>query len=368
MAAEIPRRRDHDRHHEREPAIAGRDPGEAREAAREAGHHGHHAVDRLVEQAALIRLAVVQHDAVGVLVDPDEGHAQVGLAAVALGIERNQRAADAPGEQRAAERIGERAPDHVPRDRDRAVAKIENDLVGEDPEHARKARQQQRGLHKADREDGRELGQVLGVLLDALVGIDADLAGKAQHVDAFADQPLVEKVVGQPFAQPDVDHRLQPGLADHQHQQTAGDHGEDHELGHERRHVPLPDRLIEGALPAVEPDLRGRVGADDGDHADRKQLEAAPAGRAADGAQQGRELGDDAIAPQGRSGSGRRLRWRRFFSSVHVLHPELIGLLATRRTARRRAPAAIEIGHAGRRLEAPCYRASAPTGVVRAAG
>ena len=208
MAAEIPRRRDHDRHHEREPAIAGRDPGEAREAAREAGHHGHHAVDRLVEQAALIRLAVVQHDAVGVLVDPDEGHAQVGLAAVALGIERNQRAADAPGEQRAAERIGERAPDHVPRDRDRAVAKIENDLVGEDPEHARKARQQQRGLHEADREDGRELGQVLGVLLDALVGIDADLAGKAQHVDAFADQPLVEKVVGQPFAQPDVDHRL----------------------------------------------------------------------------------------------------------------------------------------------------------------
>ena len=150
MAAEIARRRDHDRHHEREPAIAGRDPGEAREAACEAGHQGHHAVDRLVEKAALIRLAIVQHNAVGVLADTHERDAQIGLPCVALGIERNERAADAPGEQRAAERIGERAPDHVARDRNRAVAEIENDLVGEDPEHAHEADEQQGRLQQAD--------------------------------------------------------------------------------------------------------------------------------------------------------------------------------------------------------------------------
>ena len=102
IAVEITRRRDHDRHHHREPAIAGRDPGEAREAAREAGHHGDHAVDRLVEKAALIRLAIMQHNAVGVLVDAHERDAQIGLPCIALGIERNERAADVPGEQRAA--------------------------------------------------------------------------------------------------------------------------------------------------------------------------------------------------------------------------------------------------------------------------
>ena len=111
---------------------------------------------------------------------------------------------------------------------------------------------------------------MLGVLLDALIGIDADLAREAQQVDAFAYQPLVEQVMRQPFAQPYVHHRAQPGLADDQHQQSAGDHREDHELGDEPRHVPLLDRLVEGALPAVEPDLPGRVGADDDDHAQRE--------------------------------------------------------------------------------------------------
>ena len=133
-----------------------------------------------------------------------------------------------------------------------------------------KLEEQQRGLQQADREGGREVGQVLGVLLDALIGIDADLAREAQHVDALRYQPLVEQVMSQPFAQPYVGHRPQPGLADDQHQQTAGDHYENHELGYESRHVPLLDRLVEVALPDVEPDLPGRVGADDDDHAQRK--------------------------------------------------------------------------------------------------
>jgi hypothetical protein len=46
-----------------------------------------------------------------------------------------------------------------------------------EPEHAGEAREQQRGLQQTDRKNGREVRQVLGVLLDALVGIDADLSG-----------------------------------------------------------------------------------------------------------------------------------------------------------------------------------------------
>ena len=270
VAAEIARRRHHDRDHERKPAIAGRDPGKAREAACQAGHQGHHAVDRLVEQAALIRLAIVQDDSVSVLADTHERDAQICLPCVALVIERDKRAADVPSEQRTAQRISERAPDHVAWDRDAPSADPEYHLVGEDPEHAHKAHEQQGGLQQADREDGREVAQVLGVLLDALIGIDADLAREAQQVNAFADQPLVEQVMRQPFAQPDVNHLPQPGLADDQHQQTARDHSKDYELGHEIRHVPLLDRLVEVALPDVEPDLPGRVGANYDDHAERQ--------------------------------------------------------------------------------------------------
>ena len=208
---------------------------------------------------------------VGVLVDAHQREAQIGLARVALGIERNQRATDAPGEQRAAERIGERAPDHVARDHEAAIADVEHHLRGEHPEHADEADEQQRRLQQADRKRRRELGQVLRVLVDALVRIDPDLAGEAQQVGALGREPLVEQVVGQPFPQPDLDHFLQPGLGHDQHEQAAGDDQEDEELGHEGRHVLLLDRVVEGALPDVEPDLPSGIGADHDDDRDRQE-------------------------------------------------------------------------------------------------
>jgi hypothetical protein len=59
-----------------------------------------------------------------------------------------------------------------------AVAEIENDLLGEEPEHAGAAREQQRGLQQTDRKDGREVRQVLGgVLLDERSGFEIDEGG-----------------------------------------------------------------------------------------------------------------------------------------------------------------------------------------------
>ena len=81
---------------------------------------------------------------------------------------------------------------------------------------------------------------------------------------------------------------------------------------------------VEGALPAVDADLRGGVGADDGDHANRKQPEPAPAGEPASAPQQRHELSDDAVAPQERSGSGRRPHRRRLFCNVDMPRPECI--------------------------------------------
>ena len=136
---------------------------------------------------------------------------------------------------------------------------------------------------------------MLRVLVDALVRIDADRAGEAQHVGALGREPLVEQVVGQPFAQPDLEHFLQPGLGDDQHEQAAGDHRENEELGHERRHVPLLERVVEGALPDVEADLSCGVRADHDDDRDRQQGQTAAVGRGAQGAQKGQELSDDAL-------------------------------------------------------------------------
>ena len=137
---------------------------------------------------------------------------------------------------------------------------------------------------------------MLRVLLDALVGIDADLAGEAQQVGALGREPLVEQVVGQPFAQADVGHLPQPGLGDDQHEQAAGDHHEDQELGREGRDVLLLDRVVEGALPAVEPDLPRGVGADDDDDARCQETQPAAVGRGGQRPRHHHQLRDDAIA------------------------------------------------------------------------
>ena len=74
-----------------------------------------------------------------------------------------------------------------------------------------------------DGEVGREIDQMPGILVDALVGIDPDLAGMGQEIGALRRQPAVEQIVGEPLAQPDLEHLLQPGLRHDQHQQAADD-------------------------------------------------------------------------------------------------------------------------------------------------
>ena len=59
----------------------------------------------------------------------------------------------------------------------------------------------------------------------------------------------------------------------------------------EGRDVPLLDRVVERALPAVEPDLADGVQADDEDDAGRQQADRPPVPRRAERAPQGQDLG-----------------------------------------------------------------------------
>ena len=67
-------------------------------------------------------------------------------------------------------------------------------------------------------------------------------------------------MVGQPFAQADLEHLLHPGLPDHERQQDADDGEEDQQL---MRQAPAGSAALsgveEGAMPLVEPDLADHV-------------------------------------------------------------------------------------------------------------
>ncbi len=319
---EVTGRRDQNRRNQREPAVARGHPGQSREVAGQLSHHGHDAIDRVIEDPALLRFAAMERDALGILADADQGKAELRLAGITGGIERDQRAADPPGEPGTAERVAERAPDHVARNHEAAIADHEDDLGRQHPEHADEADQKQRGLQQADPEIGRQLDQMAGVLLDALVGIGPDLAGLRQEIGALWRQPAVEQVVSEPFPQPDLEHLLQPGLPDHQHQQSADDQSEHEKLQAERCQVAVLDRIEEAALPRVEPDLAHRIGADHQDDPGRQQAQPAPIRRPCKRGQQRAQLGAHAVvSSRGYRGPGGAATDGVLVQIAHVAHP-----------------------------------------------
>ena len=134
-----------------------------------------------------------------------------------------------------------------------------------------KLAEQHARLHQPDAEIGREVGEVPGVLVQALVGVDAELARLLQPQRAAGPHPLVEQVAHQPLAQLDVQIAVQPALRDVEHQQRAGDLAEHHELVQEVGHVLALDGVVEGLVPAVEQHL-----AEGGRHDQRQDAEAHP--------------------------------------------------------------------------------------------
>src|SRR3546814_10241196 len=102
-------------------------------------------------------------------------------------------------------------------------------------------------LFRSGAELGVEFGKLPGILLDALVRIDADLAGEPEAISAPGYKPLVEQVVGQPFPETHLQHLLDPGLADDHRQQPRDDGKEDQELVAESPNILTLERVEEGA-------------------------------------------------------------------------------------------------------------------------
>ncbi|ESY24321.1 hypothetical protein X750_09660 [Mesorhizobium sp. LNJC394B00] len=78
------------------------------------------------------------------------------------------------------------------------------------------------------------------------------------------------QVERQRLAQLQPDHLVEPGLSDVEQQQRAGNHGKDHQLMQEGRHVATRQRIVERLVPAVEQNLADRRGDDDRHDADRR--------------------------------------------------------------------------------------------------
>src|SRR4051794_5095917 len=155
-SAEEAGRRHENRYDDREPAIAGADPSEPREAVGEIAPDRDDAIDGRVHDAPLALLTGLDRDRVGRLVDMDDGEAKVRLTSITLGIELDEWPPDHPGQRGACEGVGKRAPDHIARNGETLSAIGEEHPAREHPQHADEAHEKERRLQKPTGERRRE--------------------------------------------------------------------------------------------------------------------------------------------------------------------------------------------------------------------
>ena len=199
-----------------------------------------------------------------------------------LGVEADQGSADEPARCRRDAGVDQRAPNHVAGNDQVAPGDGKDDASRKPPEHADEACEQQSRLKQADAEIGREIREMTRVLVNALVGIDANLSRLRQQEHASRRKPLGEEIARKGLAHLHAQHLVEPGLSDVQHEQRARDLSKHAELRKEVGPIAPRERVVKGLVPRVELDL-GIGGC--GDHADEPDIDPEKAGPAARGAQ-----------------------------------------------------------------------------------
>ena len=174
VSGKISGSRDDDRRDDREPSITRRHPGEPRRRADEPPHDVEESIEFDVQTVALLRLAAIDGDAVAILVHPNEREADVGFARVTFGVEVDERLTHAPARERGETGVEKRGPHHIAGNDEARPFNSEADARRKRPEHADEADEQQRRLKQPDAEIGGEFGQMPRILVNALIGIDAD--------------------------------------------------------------------------------------------------------------------------------------------------------------------------------------------------
>ena len=216
--------------------------------------------------ARLFPLVAVDADSFGVLVGSHQSGAELGFPRIVVGVERNEPSPDTPAQPGSDAGIEESTPHHVAGHDVVVAVEREHDVARQAPEDADEAQEKQARLKEADPEIGREVGQMLPVLVNALIGVGADVADPRDAKGAFVLQPVADQIVGQPGAQRQADRLVQPPLRDIEHQECRYDQAEDEKLLQEGRDVAARDRIVEWPVPGIEPDL-SECGRED-DHGD----------------------------------------------------------------------------------------------------
>jgi len=253
---EIFRRGDEERKYKRDLLVAGGEPGEPLAAADDVPPIGDDAAEAAVEDAIFMRLAAVERDALGVLAQPHQAEAEIGLEALLVEHQPGERLADPMREPGADRGVDERREHQVSRDVE-AVAAPERhrQSARQTPQDEQERHQRHHRVHHPQRQAEAQRGEAVEVVGNALVGVVGRRLVDLDAVIGLVAEPPLERTLGQPAPPADVQDLPQIELIDRDPDPAGRDHAEYAELAPELRPIVLLQGVVEIAVPQIEADI-----------------------------------------------------------------------------------------------------------------
>ena len=182
------------------------------------GHPGPAADDHVVEAVPKPRafgaLALQQRDLLGVFAHPHQVEAEIGLVALLIEIEPDQRRADPLRQHGAEHSIHHRAPYQITWDRVLLAEQVQRRRLREAPQDHHEGRQRHRRTQQLQADIQRPFDEQFDVVGDALVRVVGGIALQLHAVVIGALQPFAEIVAGQPAPPADLEPLVEIELVD----------------------------------------------------------------------------------------------------------------------------------------------------------
>ena len=110
-------------------------------------------------------------------------------------------------------------------------------------------------MQEPNTEVGSEFSQMSGVLMNSLIGIEADFSYPDDPGRPLIAHPVADQVEGRCLTQFQANDLVEPGLGHVQSQQHRSKLKEDQELVKEHIKLAVADGIVEGLIPRIESDL-----------------------------------------------------------------------------------------------------------------
>lgn len=253
-AGEVGRAHHQDGEHRRDMSVAGDEAGQPRLSQHQRGPVVNQHREPSRQFCALDRLAGHERHRFCIVGHPRDGEAEIGLVALLVEVEPDQRPADAMGDQRADPGIGERGPDQIAREGEIHPEQRHRRAGRETPEDVGEGKQRNEAVEQPGPELVRALDEQQHVVGDAQMDVVDRTVDEADAIMASLRHPDRHVSLGHPAAPTDQQVLAEEILRHAGRDCARRDEAEHDKLGLECVPVARLQRIEEAGVPMNDRD------------------------------------------------------------------------------------------------------------------